>query len=61
MRFSEKGKTSQNGGNQLMGVDFHDSIQKEQGANLVELASEFGLNGKDARKLKQKLGRSKIR
>ncbi|WP_174234328.1 hypothetical protein [Bacillus sp. V59.32b] len=58
MRFSEKGETSLNGENQLHGVDFHDFIQKEQGANLVELASEFGLNMRDARKLKKKLNRS---
>jgi hypothetical protein len=58
MRFSEKGETSLKGENQLMGVDLHDFIQKQQGTDLFELASEFGLNMRDARKLKQKLGRS---
>ncbi|WP_199484517.1 hypothetical protein [Peribacillus glennii] len=58
MKFSEKGQTSINGENQLLGVDFHDFIQKEQGANLIELASEFGLTMRDARNLKRRLGRS---
>ncbi|MFB6468026.1 hypothetical protein ACE38V_14665 [Cytobacillus sp. Hz8] len=58
MRFSEKGMTSQAGENQLFGVDFHDFIQKEQNANMVELASEFGISIKDVQKLKKQLGRS---
>jgi len=58
MRFGEKGVSTQLGENQLFGVDFHDFIQKEQGSNLVELASEFGLSVKDVRKLKKHLERS---
>lgn len=58
MKFSEKGQTSLNGENQLLGVDFHDFIQREQGSNMIELASEFGLNMREVRKLKKQLGRS---
>ncbi|MDQ0219314.1 hypothetical protein [Peribacillus cavernae] len=58
MKFSEKGQTSLNGENQLLGVDFHDFIQREQGASDIELASEFGLSVKDVKKLKKRLGRS---
>ncbi|WP_180954268.1 hypothetical protein [Bacillus sp. M6-12] len=58
MRFSEKGNTSHSGRHDLFGVDFHDFIQKEQSSNMVELASEFGLNLRDVRKLKQRLERS---
>ncbi|MBP2240543.1 hypothetical protein J2Z40_001100 [Cytobacillus eiseniae] len=58
MRFSDKGVSTQSGENQLFGVDFHDFIQKEQGSNMVELATEFGLTVKDVRKLKKHLERS---
>ncbi|WP_180954457.1 hypothetical protein [Bacillus sp. V5-8f] len=58
MKFSEKGQTCLNGENQVFGVDFHDFIQKQQGSDLMELASEFGLTMRDARNLKRKLGRS---
>lgn len=58
MRFSEKGQLSHQGTNELFGVDFHDFIQKEQNANAVELASEFGLSLGDVRKLKRQLHRS---
>ncbi len=58
MRTGEKGMSAQMGENQLFGVNFHDFIQKEQGASMVELASEFGLSVKDVRKLKKYLERS---
>lgn len=58
MKFSEKGQTSLNGANQLFGVDFHDFTQKEQGASMMKLAAEFGLNVKDVKNLKRQLGRS---
>ncbi|WP_374722400.1 hypothetical protein [Peribacillus tepidiphilus] len=58
MRFSDKGNLSHNGENQLFGVDFHDFIQKEQSSNMIELASEFGLNLRDVKKLKKKLERA---
>lgn len=58
MRFSDKGLSTQQGENQLFGVDFHDFTQKEQSLNMVELASEFGLTLRDVRKLKKHLERS---
>ncbi|WP_173719854.1 hypothetical protein [Bacillus massilinigeriensis] len=58
MRYSEKGMMTQSGENQILGVDFHDFIQKEQSSNMVELASEFGLSVRDVRKLKKHLGRA---
>lgn len=58
MRYSEKAFSTHDGENQLFGVDFHDFIQKEKNANMIELASEFGLTTKDVRKLKKKLERA---
>lgn len=58
MRHSEKGLWTQESGNKLLGVDFHDFIQREQSSTMVELASEFGLAMKDVRKLKKQLERS---
>lgn len=55
MKFSEKGQTTLNGANQVLGVDFHDFIQKEHSANLVELASEFDVNVRTIKNLKKKL------
>ncbi|MFJ7637367.1 hypothetical protein ACQKL0_05910 [Peribacillus sp. NPDC097264] len=55
MKFSEKAQTTLNGGNQVLGVDFHDFIQKEQTANLVELASEFEVNVRTIKNLKKNL------
>ena len=59
MKFSEKDQTSLSGGNQVLGVDFHDFIQKEQSANLVELASEFGVNVRTIKNLKKRFGPAK--
>jgi len=46
------------GENQILSVDLHDFIQKEQSSNMVELASEFGLSLRDVKKLKKQLERS---
>ncbi|MEC2054537.1 hypothetical protein I6J18_19355 [Peribacillus psychrosaccharolyticus] len=57
MKFSEKNQTSVKGVNQLLGVDFHDFIQREQGdSSTIELASEFGLTFREVNKLKKKIG-----
>jgi hypothetical protein len=58
MRYSEKSQHSNQGTNQLFGVDLHDFIQKEQSSTYVELASEFGLSLNDVRKLKKQMNRS---
>ena len=55
MKFSEKAQTTLNGGNQVLGVDFHDFIQKEHSANLVEMASEFEVNVRTIKNLKKRL------
>lgn len=53
MKFSEKGQMSLKGSNQLMGVDLHDFLQKEQSSNLVELASEFGVDVRTIKTIKK--------
>lgn len=58
MRYSDKAFSTQDGDNQIFGVDFHDFIQKEKNSNMVELASEFGLSIRDVKKLKNRLERS---
>jgi hypothetical protein len=58
MRYGDKGMSALSGENQLFGIDFHDNIQKEQNANMVELAREFGLTTQDAKKLKKQLERN---
>lgn len=58
MRTTKKTSMSQQGYNQLFGVDFHDFIQKEQHASSIELASEFGISLRDVRKLREQLRRS---
>ena len=57
MRYGEKGMNVQSGENQLFDVDFHDFIQAEGAATMVELASEFGISLQDVRKLKKKISR----
>jgi hypothetical protein len=42
----------------LFGADFHDFIQNDPQNHSFELASEFGLSGRDVRKLKKHLERS---
>ncbi|MGN1400878.1 MAG: hypothetical protein ACI4XL_05185 [Bacillus sp. (in: firmicutes)] len=58
MKFNEKNAISQKGFDQLYGIDFHDFITLERNSNMVELASEFGLQVKDVKILKRRLGRS---
>ena len=58
MRNNEKSGVIQSGMNQIMGIDFHDFIQREQNNTLVELASEFGLQVREVKSLKKRLGRS---
>ena len=58
MRHSEKGHSAQLGENQVFNVDLHSFIQKEQSSNMIELASEFGLNLRDVKKMKKQLERS---
>lgn len=55
MKFSEKGQTSLNSVNQLTGVNFRDSIQKEESTHLTELATEFTINGRTVKNIKKQL------
>jgi hypothetical protein len=58
MRLENKGMMVHAGENKLFGVDFHDFIQKDQNANLVELGTEFGLTTGDVRKFKKHMERN---
>ena len=55
MKFSEKGQISMNSTNQLSGVDFRDSIQKEESTHLTELATEFHVNVRTIKNTKKYL------
>jgi len=57
MRFGEKSIKTHDVSSKLLGVDFHDFIEKEAHSTSVELASEFGLSVGEARKLKKQIGR----
>lgn len=58
VRYSNKVAKTQQAENQLFGIDFHDFIQKEQQANVYELATEFGLSYRDVSKLKKRMMRN---
>ncbi|WP_428909233.1 hypothetical protein [Niallia sp. Krafla_26] len=58
MRHGDKGNSVFSGENQLLGVDFRDSMQKEQSTTSVEAASEYGFANQDIKKLKRRLERN---
>jgi len=58
MRHGEKGISALSGENQLFGVDFRDTIQKEQSTAMVEAASEYGFGSQDIKKLKKRMERN---
>jgi hypothetical protein len=58
MRHGDKGNSVLSGVNQLHGIDFRDSIQKEQFSTSIEAASEFGFGNEDIKKLKRRLERN---
>ncbi|WP_193224595.1 hypothetical protein [Bacillus sp. B1-b2] len=57
MRFGEKHIAASGADSKLLGIDFHDFMEKEGNNNAVELASEFGLSLGDVKKLKKQLGK----
>lgn len=57
MRSSEKKEQAHHSG-QLLGLDFHDFIEKERHASNFELAAEFGLSLKEVRILKKRIQRN---
>ncbi|MBP3038007.1 hypothetical protein J9303_00600 [Bacillaceae bacterium Marseille-Q3522] len=58
MRLTGKSIITQMGNEQLLGIDFHDFMQKEPDADMYELAAEFGLSLRDVRSLKKKINRN---
>ena len=57
MRFGEKHLSANGLDSKLLGIDFHDFMEKEGNSNVVELASEFGLSLGEIKKLKKQLGK----
>ncbi|WP_168714363.1 hypothetical protein [Niallia nealsonii] len=45
-------------GSKLLGVNFHDFIEKESRNNVLELAAEFGLSVGQVKQLKKQLERN---
>ncbi len=58
MRAGSKQTGTGNGHHQLIGVDFHDFIQKEQQLTNYELAEEYGITLGSVKDLKKKLSRN---
>ncbi|RXI99933.1 RNA polymerase subunit sigma-70 [Anaerobacillus alkaliphilus] len=58
MRAGSKQSGVNNGHHQLIGVDFHDFIQKEQNSTNFELAEEYGISLRSVKDLKKKLARN---
>lgn len=58
MRASDKTMNAQSMEGRLFGADFHDFSQNDPQNHSFEIASEFGLSGRDVRKLKKHLERS---
>lgn len=58
MRVGSKQDRTGNGDHQLIGVDFHDFIQREQSLTNFELAEEYGISLKNVKELKKKMSRN---
>jgi hypothetical protein len=58
MRAGNKQTGAGNGHHQLIGVDFHDFIQREQNSTNYELAEEYGISLRSVKDLKKKLSRN---
>ncbi|GKU81399.1 YybS family protein [Niallia sp. NCCP-28] len=58
MRFGEKNLSAGTIGSKLLGVNFHDFIEKESRNNVLELAAEFGLSVGEVKQLKKQLERN---
>ncbi|HWJ76991.1 MAG TPA: hypothetical protein VNR61_02820 [Niallia sp.] len=57
MRFGEKHSNANGLDSKLLGIDFHDFMEKEGNSNVVELATEFGLSIGEVKKLKKQMGK----
>lgn len=58
MRVGNNQDRTGNGHNQLIGVDFHDFMQKEQALTNFELAEEYGISLRNVKELKKKMSRN---
>ncbi|QOY38786.1 hypothetical protein AWH56_001005 [Anaerobacillus isosaccharinicus] len=58
MRAGSKQSGAMDGHHQLIGVDFHDFIQKEQNLTNYELAEEYGISLGNVKDLKKKLSKN---
>lgn len=58
MRAGSKQSGTGNGHYQLIGVDFHDFIQKEQNLTNYELAEEYGISLRAVKDLKKQISRN---
>lgn len=58
MRADSKQMNTGNGHHQLIGVDFHDFIQRENQFTNYELAEEYGISLGNVKDLKKKLSRN---
>ncbi|MFT8319934.1 MAG: hypothetical protein ABF649_03420 [Bacillus sp. (in: firmicutes)] len=58
LRFGEKSLSANQINAKLLGVNFHDFMEKESNTNAVELAAEFGLSLGDVKVLKKQLGKN---
>lgn len=58
MRAGRKHTGASNGHHQLMGVDFHDFIQKEPQLTNYELAEEYGISLRNVKDLKKQISRN---
>ncbi|MDX8289958.1 hypothetical protein SLL00_09140 [Metabacillus indicus] len=57
MRHSEKSEGSHYNNHDIFGVNSRE-LTKDQHSNLYELAGEYGMNAKEAKKLKKRVNRS---
>ena len=58
MRAGRNQTTTSDGHHQLIGVDFHDFMQKEQALTNYELAEEYGISLRNVKDLKKKMSRN---
>ncbi|WP_203288226.1 hypothetical protein [Metabacillus sp. cB07] len=57
MRHSDKSEGSHYNNHDIFGVNSRE-LTKDQHSNLYELAGEYGMNAKEAKKLKKRVNRS---
>jgi hypothetical protein len=58
MRFGEKSLSTNEIDSKLLGINFHDFMEKGSDTNALELAAEFGLSLGEVKKLKKQMERN---